>query len=125
MTLLHCIIVINGTYDILCAFLALFFPDTFFANIHINIFVDEDHRKNMVLKRFIAYWLFTYGCIRVTWGSCQDVSNTHTFLVVTSYFIEAFAWWIECLVYNTADEQKVAFISWVSALTGIFILIVV
>jgi|TARA_Y100000389_G_scaffold203876_1_gene253886 hypothetical protein len=63
MTLLHKLIVINGIYDVICGLSILkILPLTLFAELHSSLYYS---RVNKEAKRFMAYWIITYGFIRI------------------------------------------------------------
>ena len=53
--MINTIIFLNGIYDLICGF--------FFLNIHQFVFKEEF--RNDIMKRILAYWLITYGIIRI------------------------------------------------------------
>jgi len=110
----------NGAYDILCALLALFFPDVFLGTLHVNMFVSEKDNRHVVLRRVMAYWILSYGTIRLTWGI---VDTTPRGLVALSYFLEAVCMWMEDVVYLTTHEWKVAIVAWSCVVMGALVLI--
>jgi hypothetical protein len=58
--LLYKIIFINGIISI------LLLPNTYYiANIHPLVF-NKEYSNNPLLKRLLAYWILTYGFIRVS-----------------------------------------------------------
>ena len=73
------LIKINGLYDILCALTMLDFLDIPMLNgLHESLF---NSQQNEVTKRMFAYWIFTYGIMRLQ----DDIQ-----LLRFSYLIEAF-----------------------------------
>ena len=59
--IIHKIIFINGLYDIVCAFSILIPYDVpIFSKIHINMFKNNDLHNPC-----LAYWIFTYGFMRL------------------------------------------------------------
>lgn len=61
------IIFINGIYDIICS-LSILFTNNYFSNIHPKLFKDKDIENNVIIRRLLAYWIFTYGILRVFGG---------------------------------------------------------
>jgi hypothetical protein len=77
------IIKINGVYDILCALCILKVINIpFLNNLHLSMIIPNNKKndENEMTKRFFAYWIFTYGIIRIS--ECNN-------LISCSYFIEA------------------------------------
>jgi len=75
---IHVIVILNGIYDIACSLSILGIIDSpFLSTIHLNLFILE---TNQLFKRCLAYWIFTYGIIRMTNSSK---------LIPYSYYIEA------------------------------------
>ena len=82
------ILIINGLYDIICAFSILHFNNNnIFSSIHLNMFVLEEHKNNFLIKRLLAYWILTYGIIRTIIGFYSNKS--FYFIASITYFIEA------------------------------------
>jgi hypothetical protein len=75
------LIKLNGAYDVLCALTMLnivYIP--VLNNLHLSMFFDRDGDRG---NRMFAYWVFTYGVIRLFGGSAPLVSY--------SYYLEALA----------------------------------
>ena len=86
---------LNGLYDIVCSFSILHIipPDlqkylSFFETIHLSMF---KHEHGIVCEHLLAYWLLTYGVIRLL--------NYNPVLTASTYFIEAIC--IANETYNT------------------------
>ena len=76
--ILYYIVKLNGLYDILCALSILkYIENPVCSTIHINMMAKYKH--NPLFERFLAYWIFTYGFVRI--------GDTH--LIPYSYYIEA------------------------------------
>jgi hypothetical protein len=64
MNILFYIIKLNGIYDILCAISILkWIPIPYIKDLHLSM-IKESH--NLLFERFFAYWIFTYGIIRLS-----------------------------------------------------------
>ena len=88
---------INGLYDILCAACILKIVEIpVLEDLHLSM-VKE---KNPTADRFLAYWIFTYGVIRI--------SGDNT-LISCSYFIEA-AFYFNELVQDNVYKEKTGFV---------------
>ena len=112
--LLYKIIFINGIYDIICGLSILLLPNSYIANIHPLIFNDE-YLKNPLLKRLLAYWIITYGFIRI---SIIIPSLTIKILIALSYFIEAYAFTYEYILFKTTIYYKTLWIFSSASLLG-------
>ena len=112
--LLYKIIFINGIYDIICGLSILLLPNSYIANIHPLIFNDE-YLNNSLLKRLLAYWIITYGFIRI---SIIIPSLTIKILIALSYFIEAYAFTYEYILFKTTIYYKTLWIFSSASLLG-------
>jgi hypothetical protein len=110
------IIFINGIYDIICALSILYFNNNYFSNFHIDIFKDE-YKKNNVMNRILAYWILTYGIIRIF-----AIFNNYylNILIIISYLIEILGFVNEEFFYKTTITYKVSFISFLSLIIILF-----
>jgi hypothetical protein len=71
---------INGIYDILCALSILKIIDIpILNNLHLSM-IENNIKNNPIFERFFAYWIFTYGVMRI---------SNNTIIIAYSYFIEA------------------------------------
>jgi len=76
--MIYRLIQLNGIYDIICA-LSLLNYIPYLRYLHLNI-IKHHHYKNKLFERFFAYWIFTYGVIRI-YGDYR--------LSAYSYYLEA------------------------------------
>ena len=98
------IVKINGIYDILCAVSILkMIHIPILETIHLQMFHSNTDPK---FERFLAYWIFTYGILRIRYNV----------FVPYSYYIEALFVANECLVHETIFFEKGMFVI-VSSLT--------
>lgn len=108
MTILGFIIKINGIYDILCCLSILKFINIpILNNLHLSV-IKNYSGDNELFERFYAYWIFTYGIIRL--------SNNNE-LISYSYFIEAIFFTNEYII-GTVYEDKVIFIVILTLILG-------
>jgi hypothetical protein len=115
MLLLYKIIFINGIYDIICGLSILLLPNTYYiANIHPLVF-NKEYSNNPLLKRLLAYWILTYGFIRV---SIIFPSIIIKILIALSYFIEAYAFAYEYILFKTTLYYKTLWIVSSASLLG-------
>ena len=89
------VIFINGIYYLVCAsiILKVIPPIPVLSKLHRSI-LRKTYQKNPMLERFFAYWIFTYGCIRL---------SNHYPLIAASYWIEA------AFIYNEYRNRTVEF----------------
>lgn len=63
-TLMLWLLVINGLYDLYCAYSILWFDDMI-STLHTRMWNSGLHYGT---RRLLAYWVGTYGCIRIYAG---------------------------------------------------------
>ena len=99
---------INGIYDILCALSILKIINIpVLEQIHLQMF-HSTINDNIIFERFLAYWIFTYGIIRLKYN----------FFVPYSYYTKALFIANECLVHKTIVFKKSMFVIITSVLLG-------
>lgn len=111
------ILILNGIYDFICS-LAILSKMTFFQDLHPGVFIDcmsTNHRA----KRMMAYYIATYGLIRLVSGIYPS-SITYMMSAVT-YFMEAFVFQYEVLK-EPADKIRLNFITISSVIMGMSLL---
>jgi hypothetical protein len=108
------ILIINGIYDIICGISILFF-NNIFSKLHTSLFKEDISDIN---KRFLAYWILTYGFIRLYVG----FFNNYELLIIGSitYILEALFLEYE-LLNNNMDVIKTHIVSLFSILLAIII----
>jgi hypothetical protein len=81
------ILLLNGIYDIVCAYSILYVKNKhfFFANIHKDMYVNEADFK----ERYFSYWIFLNGVVRM-------ISSTDPRL----YSIASVTYFVESLVFT-------------------------
>ena len=100
--MLFYIIKFNGIYDILCALCILKIIDfPIIRNLHTQMLSRVHPELNSLVERFFAYWIFTYGIIRVS--DC-------TSLIPYSYYIEA-AFITNEIIHQTIDKQNLSVVA--------------
>ena len=103
------IIRLNGIYDILCSLAILnivYIPGL--RKLHLSMIKKRDH--NALYERYFAYWIFTYGVIRLF--------STDVILIAYSYYIEAAIIAFECFVKKTMVYDKSIFVIITSIILG-------
>lgn len=104
------IIKANGVYDILCALSILRLiniPYLHLDRIHLSMIKNKS--ENLLFERFMAYWIFTYGIMRLSVNSS---------LITWSYFLEAFFFANELLNHQSVYVDKSLFVIFSSLLIG-------
>lgn len=100
------LLVLNGIYDVICAISLIWFYDIFpfslFSRLHITMYKDKEVIENKIIKRLLAYWIFTYGIIRIQAGI-----NEWKMLGSITYFIEGFCFLIEDFMDNKVVKYKI------------------
>ena len=72
------IFIINGIYDVLCALCILDIINLpIISNLHLSMIKTNQDKS---YKRFFAYWIFTYGIMRL---------SNDNLIIAYSYIIEA------------------------------------
>ncbi len=113
------VLVSNGVYDLTCAASILWLNNTL-STLHPTMFSKRHHYENPVIKRLLAYWLITYGMVRLIAGFSGE---KNLYLVASmTYFIEAFCFEYENRIGHNMVTSKVTFVSTVSVLMGIWIM---
>ena len=99
-------LVVNGIYDILCAFAILYFPHSSPGRLHLHVF-KRDKDDSALLRRIFAYWVCTYGIDRLVAGL---YTSTATDVIATvSYLIEAVTYYNE-VRQGSVDSAKAQFV---------------
>lgn len=115
------ILIGNGLYDLLCACSILFLLDVpvvgFLSTLHTTMF---SNTKNPIAFRILAYWLATYGIVRLAAGYDKDTSLTR--VAAMTYFIEAICWEYECMVGKSMMQIETSFVSVTSVILGVVVL---
>ena len=112
MNTLKQIVIFNGLYDILCALCILKIIDIPILNkLHLSMFINEPEEQE---KRWMAYWIFTYGIIRL-------VANNN-FLISISYLIEVIVMLNECFIHKQIYIYNGIIVSIISFIIAIIVL---
>jgi hypothetical protein len=107
--------ILNGMYDVLCALSILHITNIPILNDLHTSMLFELERNNPVMKRFMAYWIYSYGIIRIHGGY-----NKNYTLVAISYYIEAGVIANECFIHNTMIFDKSIFVIVFSIFLGYY-----
>lgn len=98
------IVKLNGIYDIACAFAILYTKNTYLDTLHSCMFLPGE--MNPMALRYMAYWIFTYGCIRLYSNDKQ--------LIAVSYLLEAVVFLNELVIHQSVYELNGLFVAIVS-----------
>lgn len=112
---LHMLVLFNGMYDLLCFMGIMWFHSLpGFSSFHLSIFREEDDRRHPLVRRLLAYWILTYGMVRVLAGAVDHESHALDAVAAMTYFIEAFGFEYELCVEETVIRSKVTAITLMS-----------
>ena len=107
---LYWIIKANGIYDIVCALCILGILDIpYVRDLHLSMILPKQ-RENPIFQRFYAYWIFTYGIIRL---------SNERYLITASYLLEA-AFYFHEIILGTVYFDKSMFVIISSVILSIF-----
>ena len=105
---LQFIIKANGVYDISCALSILRIINIpHLDRIHLSMI--KNNSENPLFERFLAYWIFTYGIMRLSVNSS---------IITWSYFLEAFFFANELFKHQSVYVDKALFVIFTSLLMG-------
>lgn len=106
--MLNYCIKINGIYDIICSLSILKIINIpVLSDLHISMIRDYD-MENKIFERFFAYWIFTYGIIRLS----------NNALTPYSYYIESLFFFNE-YHHSSLYDKKAIFVIISSLVLGI------
>jgi hypothetical protein len=95
----------NGLYDVLCSvcILSLSFsaiaPFSYLSKLHLTMFAKKADMEHPVARRFLAYWVLTYGLVRLAAGFVGHVLYCPLIVCAgMTYFVEAAAFAFEASV---------------------------
>jgi hypothetical protein len=101
----------NGVYDILCALSILRLiniPYLHLDRLHLSMI--KNSSENPLFERFMAYWIFTYGIMRL--------SVKNSFIVSGSYYLEALFFANELFKHQSVYVDKALFVIFSSLFMG-------
>lgn len=97
-------VILNGIYDVICSLILLKiipFEIPILSNLHLSV-IKNYEEKDEIFKRFYAYWIFTYGVMRI-YGNNK--------LRSISYFIEAMFFMNESIYFSVYKDNTLFVIS--------------
>ena len=114
-TIIDVIFLLNGVYDLACA-VSILSGVGFLSSLHPAMFTNS---PDPIVRRLLAYWLFTYGTARTAAGLHRDLGLD--LVGSLTYFIEALCFEYECRYGGTMVASKVTFVSIFSFVLGILV----
>jgi hypothetical protein len=75
------------------------------SNERNNPIMQSPIMQSLIMQRFMAYWIFTYGVLRIYSGY-----NNNYELAAISYFIEAAIISNECFIYKSMVLDRSVFV---------------
>jgi len=109
------LLIANGLYDVVCAFCTICAPET---SIHLTCFIKEEVRQDPMIRRLLAYWIATYGLVRLHAGIAGECYG----IAAATYFVECASYGLE-MRYSEMIPWKASFVSASCALIGAWMLI--
>ena len=114
--LLQCIqmiLILNGLYDITCALSILFLTKYrrlgYFSKIHMGLFIEENDAQHPILRRFIAYWIMSYGLTRLYAGMMYAYKSPEVAVFASlTYISESIGFENEANHYDTVHKRSVS-----------------
>ncbi len=110
----------NGTYDMVCAASILWAKDksTLLARLHLSMFQDSVDKSSPLFQRMLAYWIFTYGMMRIT--AALMPATCMLALGILSYFVEAGCFLHELSLDDSVHKRSTYFVTATCLLLGGF-----
>jgi hypothetical protein len=96
-------LLLNGTYDIVCAVCILWLPVSRLGRLHLSVF----NSTPALSHRIFAYWVLTYGLDRLVAGACA--SRGTDAVAVLSYLMESATYYNE-LSHASVNANKARFV---------------
>jgi hypothetical protein len=98
----------NGVYDILCALSILRLINIpYLDRLHLSMIKNKS--ENPLFERFLAYWIFTYGIMRL---------SSNSSIITWSYCLETFFFANELVNHKSVYLDKTLFVIFTSLLLG-------
>jgi hypothetical protein len=111
-----CVVFVNGVYDVLC-FLGIMLALPVFGSLHTSVFKPD--KLSPLAQRILAYWILTYGMIRVLVVSGDECITAAAAL---TYLIETIAFECENFAHGSVVRYKVHAMSLASMSIAVLLL---
>lgn len=98
-------VLVNGVYDVACAFSILWRPVSRLARLHLHVF---NELNTPAAHRIFAYWVMTYGLSRIVAGAYTSPATDA--IAVLSYLTESAAYYNESSFLTGVDAGKARFV---------------
>jgi hypothetical protein len=108
--LVSALLLVNGTYDVVCAACIVWAPESGPGRLHLGVFKQAETRG---ANRVFAYWVLTYGLDRMVAGVWRTAATDA--IAVVSYLVESAAYEKEARE-GSVYEIKARFVSVASLL---------
>ena len=95
-----------------CCGLSILMTDKYLSRLHLHLFIMEPEKTT---KRFLAYWIITYGFIRIF------VCNSNENLVKISYLLEMIFFEYESYISNNLIKKDIRLMTYMCLLLIFFI----
>ena len=114
-TTLRALVLLNGVYDLVCFTAIMWLPWLpGFSSFHLGVLRDEEDRRHPLVRRLLAYWILTYGTVRVLCGLLDHESYAMDCAAAMTYAIEVFGFEYELCSEGTMVRSKVTAITLMS-----------
>ena len=98
-------LLVNGVYDVVCAFSILWLPASRLGRLHLHVFKETE---TPAANRIFAYWVLTYGLDRIIAGAYTSPATDA--IAVLSYLMESATYYHESSVFASVDAGKASFV---------------
>jgi hypothetical protein len=98
-------LLVNGVYDVVCAFSILWLPASRLGRLHLHVFKETE---TPAANRIFAYWVLTYGFDRIIAGAYTSPATDA--IAVLSYLMESATHYNESSVFASVDAGKASFV---------------
>ena len=100
-------IIINGIYDILCSLCILKIISIPVLNdLHFSMYKNKLNNQE---NRLLAYWIFSYGIVRLTCG-INLKNKICSYIAMNTYIVESTATINESVVKNKMHKNRALFV---------------
>jgi hypothetical protein len=111
------LLITNGLYDILCA-ISIIMDVGPLKTLHTALFTEKI--ENPLTRHLLAYWIFTYGNIRLLAGIQSDFAIA----AAVTYFIEALCFEYESRIRKSTVTWKTDIVALLSVAIGMLVFFV-